>query len=376
MSSQLHVKRATCRVQAGQSRGTGALIAPGFVGTAHHVVRPLAVGKPVKLFFDDAGLQVTGEVYAADEANDVAVIKVVGEVAGVEPLGCDASALAVHQRWSSYGFPTSAAEVDEELREARAGVWLSGDVQDPSARHVRGGAAVMLYSREAAAGAGAALKGQSGAAAVNERFEVIGHLKNVLPNGDAVQPRAEMGLLYAAGVEHALSLLPAEVRPAARQGGEPGLKRWHAEAALRVSVIYASEDEEKLKTLEKFLVVLKRQHQIATWSSQGLAGSDLDNIAGSLDKSDIVLLFVSPDLFYSEACEALVEEAMRLQEAGRLWVVPVLLRPTPKLSEARFGRLQPVPKGPISKMDPDEAWSEVTDALRAVVKHLRERGGR
>jgi hypothetical protein len=376
MSSQLHVKRATCRVQAGQSRGTGALIAPGFVGTAHHVVRSVAVGKPVKLFFDDANLQVTGEVYAVDEGNDVAVIAVAGEVAGVEPLGCDASALAVHQGWSSYGFPTSAAEVDEELREARAGVWLSGDVQDPSARHVRGGAAVMLYSREAAAGAGAALKGQSGAAAVNERFEVIGHLKNVLPNGDAVQPRAEMGLLYAAGVEHALALLPAEARPAARRGGEPGQKRWHAEAALRVSVIYAPEDAEKLKTLEKFLVVLKRQQQIATWSSQDLAGGDMDNIAGSLDKSDIVLLFVSPDLFFSEACEALVEEAMRLQEAGRLWVVPVLLRPTPKLSEARFGRLRPVPKGPISKMDPDEAWSEVTDALRAVVKHLRERGGR
>lgn len=371
MSLEL-IKRATCRITdpVTESRGTGYLLAPGWVGTAQHVVQGRQPGQELALSFDDAGVEARGRLHAIDQAHDAAVIQVLGDVSSIEVLPVATGAVAVHARWTSYGFPASAARLDEEgEREQRAGIWLDGDVTDPSSRNARGELAMQLYSRQAAAGQGAQLKGQSGAAMWVEGH-LVGHLKNILPHEHS--DRAALGVVYAIGVEHTLALLPQEARPAVQDRGSQKAKVWHEGALLKFEVIYAAEDKEHVARLSKHLTLLRRRKLIHTWEERDLGGADTD-ITQALEKADVALLMISPDFFFDDSCWEYVEHAMDLHQKGALWVVPILVRPTSDWSQERYGRLRAIPDVPVTQQNSDVAWSTVANELRRVVEHLKQR---
>jgi hypothetical protein len=155
--------------------------------------------------------------------------------------------------------------------------------------------------------------------------------------------------------------------------------------ALRLFFSYSHQDESLRDELEKHLAILKHQGIVTTWHDRRLrAGEFLQQaIDARLDEADVVLLLVSPDFLASDYCYGReMRRALERHDKGQAVVIPVILRPC-DWQEAPFGRLLALPKDgkPVTKFrDPDEAFLEVTRAIRALAEPLDGRdahhGGR
>jgi hypothetical protein len=138
---------------------------------------------------------------------------------------------------------------------------------------------------------------------------------------------------------------------------------------------YSHRDETLRDELEVHLAMLKRQGVITTWHDRGIgAGTEFDKeISHHLEKDEIILLLVSPDFLASAYCyDVEMARALERHKNGEARVIPVILRPCDWHS-APFGRLKAVPKDgkPVTKYpNKDDAFLEVVEAIRAVVKEL------
>jgi hypothetical protein len=138
---------------------------------------------------------------------------------------------------------------------------------------------------------------------------------------------------------------------------------------------YSHRDEALRDELDRHLSILKRKGIISSWHDRRInAGAEIDNeISQNLKNAKMILLLVSSDFLASDYCyDREMEYAMQMHNRNEAVVIPVILRPC-DWHETLFGSLMATPSDgkPVTKFASyDEAFLEITDSIKAVVKEL------
>ena len=144
---------------------------------------------------------------------------------------------------------------------------------------------------------------------------------------------------------------------------------------LKVFVSYAHEDEGHRETLAKHLSALEDEGLIRLWHDRKITGGGewAGAIHDALAGADIVLLLISADFLVSDYCNGVeLTEAIRLHDAHRTRVVPVILRSC-DWEHSRFARFNALPSDGMPVVEaahPDQRFVAVAKGLRAVVAEL------
>ena len=193
------------------ARGTAFLVLPSVVLTAYHVVADrmaegLELHGEITLEFPDCQLPATVDPNLCDKAEDWAILRC-PTPEGLEPL----SVALIDERgseWQSYGFPDA---------NPRDGMAFGGTVEDHRAR-LEGVEVLQLFSRQAAAGRGAPVRGLSGAPVI-VGSTVVGHMRFALmKDGETVA-----GTLYACPISSVAQRIPELLSESSRLR-VPGLR--------------------------------------------------------------------------------------------------------------------------------------------------------
>jgi hypothetical protein len=196
------LKAACALIQAGNTVGTGYLVAPDLVATCNHVVESVREGGPVHLRFRNPDLAVDGRVARADGASDCAIVQL-NEPAEDRPLLSLTRGSTYDALWLTYGYPHVAAQ---------DGVFFAGKVDDPDGRW-NDRPVLVLTSDKIAAGMATPVHGLSGSPVV-VGTAIVGHIASVRPDPD-FPGRAAFGEVFASSCDGVLALLRALGRPAA-----------------------------------------------------------------------------------------------------------------------------------------------------------------
>lgn len=143
---------------------------------------------------------------------------------------------------------------------------------------------------------------------------------------------------------------------------------------LKVYYCYAQEDEDLRNQLTAHLSPLRRARKLTIWFDVDiLAGSDWKlEIEQHLKEADIILLLISSDFMNSNYCYSLqLTAALNHYEAGKVEIVPILLRPV--LWEGtpikRLPLILPISKLPVTLWpDRDEAFTNIATAIRDLIQ--------
>ncbi len=142
---------------------------------------------------------------------------------------------------------------------------------------------------------------------------------------------------------------------------------------VKVFFSYSHKDEEMRDELEVHLTMLKRQGLIESWHDRRISAGD--EFAGvideNLDKSNIILLLVSPYFLASDYCyDVELQRAMEKHAEGTARVIPVILDPC-DWQNASVGHLLAIPQDgkPISKYpNKHDAFLEIVTAIREIAQ--------
>lgn len=139
---------------------------------------------------------------------------------------------------------------------------------------------------------------------------------------------------------------------------------------------YARKDEPHLVALRSHLKLLKRQGRISDWYDRDItAGSAWEDVLdANLEKSDIILLLVSPSFIESDYCWGKeMKRALERERTGTALVIPVIVRTTPDWETAPFAYLQALPRDgkPVTEWTSrDKAWADVAMGIRVALDRL------
>lgn len=145
--------------------------------------------------------------------------------------------------------------------------------------------------------------------------------------------------------------------------------------AARVFVSYSHQDEELRDQLEVQLAMLKRQGLVDVWHDRRLLpGEHLDwTISEELDRSDIILLLVSPDFIASDYCYKIEKgRALERHREGTARLISVILRPCDWThTDLRQYLVTPRDGKPITQWpDRDEAFLDVVRSIRRAIEDI------
>lgn len=138
---------------------------------------------------------------------------------------------------------------------------------------------------------------------------------------------------------------------------------------LHAFISYSHIDEKHLERLHKHMAMLQRDDTIETWSDHKIipgskVGQEIDN---SLSSSGLFIALVSPDYLASNYCyETEFQQALAMEKAGKLRIVPVILEPCDWLSSP-FREFMALPKDGKAISE----WTNHNVAYLDVVKGLR-----
>jgi TIR domain len=146
--------------------------------------------------------------------------------------------------------------------------------------------------------------------------------------------------------------------------GEDGQKK-----RLNLFYAYAPEDENLRRELEKHLSTLRRDGWIQEWRAHDVeAGRPIAEIGSFLERSQIILLLISPDFLASDPLYKQVEAALKMQEKQGARVVPILLRATGGWEDTPLGKLVVLPRN----KKPVDKWSNRDDAFKEIASEIKE----
>lgn len=147
---------------------------------------------------------------------------------------------------------------------------------------------------------------------------------------------------------------------------------------IKIFFSYAHKDEPLRDELSKHLAILKRQGVISEWHDRLISPGEkwADVIDDRINQAQIILLLVSSDFLASDYCyEIEMRRALERDESGEAVVIPIILRPC-SWKGGLFEKLQALPKDakPVTSWaNPDEAFTNIAEGIRATVKLLRSR---
>jgi tetratricopeptide (TPR) repeat protein len=320
------LKQATVFIHGPDGNGTGYLIAPGRIATAHHVVKSWVEGKHHEVLVGSEPQRhaCRARLLKVDVQHDAALLGF-DEIIGNLPLPV-ADGSARKAAWDGYGFPQVATK-----NERPPGLPIDGHVQDPDTRTDRDQPAVLLYSHIIAAGNASPLHGFSGSP-VTVEGALIGHIIKHI--GDPDDPaRAAFGYVYACPIAAVTALL--DVPAKALQITPLPIVTWAdrvpplAEGEYHVFVSYRSSDRPWAMSLVARLegaglrvFIDQKELQLG----QPLAGQ----LQSALTRSRAAVVLVSQGWIASRWCQqeadVLVQRAV---EDKRFTLVPLRLDGSP-----------------------------------------------
>ncbi len=140
-------------------------------------------------------------------------------------------------------------------------------------------------------------------------------------------------------------------------------------------ISYSYQDETLKEKLLKSIKPLNRLGQIEAWDDRRIKpGTEWrKEIQEKLESADIIFLLVSPDFLASDFCNDVeMKQALKMHEAGRAVVVPIILRPC-LWEDMPFGKLQALPgngKAISSWKNEDEAFLEVAKRVKKLIEGM------
>lgn len=144
---------------------------------------------------------------------------------------------------------------------------------------------------------------------------------------------------------------------------------------IKIFYCYAPEDDVLREELARHLSPFRRLRYITGWYNRDIqAGTEWEKEGRThLDAAHIILLLLSADFFASDYRYTVeMEHAIRRHKAGTAHVIPILLRPV-DWKETPMGQFQALPsneKAVTQWADRDEAWLNVVQGVREVIKEL------
>jgi uncharacterized protein YjbI with pentapeptide repeats len=145
---------------------------------------------------------------------------------------------------------------------------------------------------------------------------------------------------------------------------------------LSILYCYTPQDRKLRDQLETHLMVLKRLKQITLrLNREILAGMDWKVIQDDhFHHADVILLLISPDFVASDYHYGIeMHHALEKHKAGNVWVIPILLRPTPFWQQTPLGTLPVLPQNGKAITDHqkrDQVLAEVVRRIGEVVSLL------
>lgn len=138
---------------------------------------------------------------------------------------------------------------------------------------------------------------------------------------------------------------------------------------MNAFISYSHKNENYLERLHTHLANLKRDGLIHTWTDEAIMAGEKfeESISGSLKDSTIFIALLSPDYIGSKYCyEKEFELALKMQEEGKIIIIPIILEPCDWLSTP-FNQFKALPKDgkPISD------WSNINTAFLGVIQGIR-----
>lgn len=143
---------------------------------------------------------------------------------------------------------------------------------------------------------------------------------------------------------------------------------------LSVFISYAHEDERYRLELGQHLGFLQHSGQLVLWHDRMLVTGDPweHRIAEELERSNLILLLVSPAFADSDYCWGVeTKRALERHQLGEATIVPILIRPVAGWADTPIGRLQALPRDakPVSTWpNPDEAYVSIAEGLRHLMR--------
>jgi Pentapeptide repeats (8 copies) len=139
------------------------------------------------------------------------------------------------------------------------------------------------------------------------------------------------------------------------------------------------QDRKLRDQLETHLMVLKRLKQITLRLNReipiGVNWKEVQDERFHL--ADLILLLISPDFIASDYHYGIeMHNALEKHKAGNVWVIPILLRPTPLWQQTPLGTLQVLPRNGKAITDHpkrDQVLADITREIGEVVSRLLKR---
>lgn len=191
------LRQACVIVRAGGRCGTGFFVRSDLVLTCLHVVKD-AVDNQSPIIVELRSRSVAAHLSSYDYEQDVAALRLDDPVGEIAPLSIAATGykISVRQAVEFFGFPSSANS---------SGQLFHGEVDDVCGQDLRGGSALVIYSRNITAGA--ELQGFSGSP-VCSKGVVIGQLRQIIPDA---KDGAQFGRVFASPISHLNKILLTEL---------------------------------------------------------------------------------------------------------------------------------------------------------------------
>jgi tetratricopeptide (TPR) repeat protein len=146
---------------------------------------------------------------------------------------------------------------------------------------------------------------------------------------------------------------------------------------LKVFYCYANnaeKDVELTSQLTMHLTSLRRRRKLTIWFDKMiLPGTDYTlEVENHLKEADIILLLISPDFVASDYCYNLQIAALNSHEAGKVDIIPILLRPVlweDSQSLKRLPHILPSTKIPVTLWpNCDEAFENIAIGIRDFIQ--------
>jgi serine/threonine protein kinase/ribosomal protein L40E len=148
---------------------------------------------------------------------------------------------------------------------------------------------------------------------------------------------------------------------------------------LKLFYCYVPQDKKLRDELEKHLIMLKRLGQITLRLNREIvAGTNWGHVEDRrFQSADLILLLISPDFMYSDYHYGIeMRHALEKHEARNVWVIPIILRPTPLWEQSPIGKFQVLPKDGkaiTERRNRDAAFTDVVKGISEVVAILLAR---
>jgi tetratricopeptide (TPR) repeat protein len=142
---------------------------------------------------------------------------------------------------------------------------------------------------------------------------------------------------------------------------------------IKVYYCYAKEDEELRNRLTAHLSPLRRARKLTIWFDHLVQPSSnyQMEVEEQLKKADLILLLITPDFFASDYCDKLLSLALNQYEAGRVDIVPILLRPVlwKETSVKDLPLILPTSELEVTLwLNQDEALKNIAAAIRDLIQ--------